>query len=242
MDITQERLKRTALLLNKEQMKRLQDAHVLLFGLGGVGSYAAEILARSGVGELTLVDQDTLSLTNINRQLYALSSTVGEYKAEAAARRCRDINPGLRVHPLCATYDAAHRDAFFTGKFDYIADCIDLVTCKLDLIAQARQRGIPIISALGTGNKLDPSLLCVSDISKASGCPLARVMRRELRDRGIRHLKVVYSPEPAAETRQLEAPSPGRRSVPASVPWVPSTAGILMASAIVRDLIADSED
>ena len=188
------------------------------------------------------MDQDTLSLTNINRQLYALSSTVGEYKAEAAARRCRDINPGLRVHPLCATYDAAHRDAFFTGKFDYIADCIDLVTCKLDLIAQAGQRGIPIISALGTGNKLDPGLLQVTDISRTSVCPLARVMRRELRDRGIRHLKVVYSPEPAAETRQLEAPSPGRRSVPASVPWVPSTAGILMASAIVRDLIADSED
>ena len=212
-----------------------------MFGLGGVGSYAAEILARSGVGELTLVDQDTLSLTNINRQLYALSSTVGEYKAEAAARRCRDINPGLRVHPLCATYDAVHRDAFFTGKFDYIADCIDLVTCKLDLIAQAGQRGIPIISALGTGNKLDPGLLQITDISRTSVCPLARVMRRELRDRGIRHLKVVYSPEPAAETRQLEAPSPGR-SVPASVPWVPSTAGILMASAIVRDLIADSED
>ena len=116
------------------------------------------------------------------------------------------------------------------------------MTCKLDLIQQAGERGIPIISALGTGNKLDPSLLQITDISRTSVCPLARVMRRELRDRGIRHLKVVYSPEPAAETRQLEAPSPGRRSVPASVPWVPSTAGILMASAIVRDLIADSED
>ena len=215
---------------------------VAVFGLGGVGSYAAEILARSGVGELTLVDQDTLSLTNINRQLYALSSTVGEYKAEAAARRCRDINPDIRVHPLCATYDAAHREDFFAGKFDYIADCIDLVTCKLDLIQQAGERGIPIISALGTGNKLDPTLLQVTDISKTSVCPLARVMRRELRDRGIRHLQVVYSPEPAAETRQLEAPSPGRRSVPASVPWVPSTAGILMASAIVRSLIANEEE
>ena len=223
------RFLRTEMVLGDRALDRLSRCHVAVFGLGGVGSYAAEILARSGVGELTLVDQDTLSLTNINRQLYALSSTVGEYKAEAAARRCRDINPGLR-------------DAFFTGKFDYIADCIDLVTCKLDLIAQAGQRGIPIISALGTGNKLDPGLLQITDISRTSVCPLARVMRRELRDRGIRHLKVVYSPEPAAETRQLEAPSPGRRSVPASVPWVPSTAGILMASAIVRDLIADSED
>ena len=180
------RFLRTEMVLGDRALDRLSRCHVAVFGLGGVGSYAAEILARSGVGELTLVDQDTLSLTNINRQLYALSSTVGEYKAEAAARRCRDINPGLRLHPLCATYDAAHRDAFFTGKFDYIADCIDLVTCKLDLIAQAGQRGIPIISALGTGNKLDPGLLQITDISRTSVCPLARVMRRELRDRGIR--------------------------------------------------------
>ena len=162
------RFLRTEMVLGDRALDRLSRCHVAVFGLGGVGSYAAEILARSGVGELTLVDQDTLSLTNINRQLYALSSTVGEYKAEAAARRCRDINPGLRVHPLCATYDAAHRDAFFTGKFDYIADCIDLVTCKLDLIAQAGQRGIPIISALGTGNKLDPGLLQITDISRTS--------------------------------------------------------------------------
>ena len=235
-------LERTELLLGAEKLEKLRAAHVLVVGLGGVGAYAAEMIVRAGVGRMTVADADTVNPTNINRQLYALSSTVGEYKAEAAARRCRDINPGLRLHPLCATYDAAHRDAFFTGKFDYIADCIDLVTCKLDLIAQAGQRGIPIISALGTGNKLDPGLLQITDISRTSVCPLARVMRRELRDRGIRHLKVVYSPEPAAETRQLEAPSPGRRSVPASVPWVPSTAGILMASAIVRDLIADSED
>lgn len=236
------RFLRTEMVLGDRALEKLSRCHVAVFGLGGVGSYAAEILARSGVGELTLVDQDTLSLTNINRQLYALSSTVGEYKAEAAARRCRDINPDIRVHPLCATYDAAHREDFFAGKFDYIADCIDLVTCKLDLIQQAGERGIPIISALGTGNKLDPTLLQVTDISRTSVCPLARVMRRELRDRGIRHLQVVYSPEPAAETRQLEAPSPGRRSVPASVPWVPSTAGILMASAIVRSLIANEEE
>ena len=230
------------MILGAPALDKLRRSHVAVFGLGGVGSYAAECLARSGVGTLTLVDQDTVSVSNINRQLCALTSTVGQYKAEVAAARVRDIDPDTVVYPICATYDAANRDAFFTGKFDYIADCIDLVTCKLDLIAQAGQRGIPIISALGTGNKLDPGLLQITDISRTSVCPLARVMRRELRDRGIRHLKVVYSPEPAAETRQLEAPSPGRRSVPASVPWVPSTAGILMASAIVRDLIADSED
>ena len=180
------RFLRTEMVLGDRALEKLSRCHVAVFGLGGVGSYAAEILARSGVGELTLVDQDTLSLTNINRQLYALSSTVGEYKAEVAARRCRDINPDIRVHPLCATYDAAHREDFFAGKFDYIADCIDLVTCKLDLIQQAGERGIPIISALGTGNKLDPTLLQVTDISKTSVCPLARVMRRELKKRDIR--------------------------------------------------------
>ena len=230
------------MILGAPALDKLRRSHVAVFGLGGVGSYAAECLARSGVGTLTLVDQDTVSVSNINRQLCALTSTVGQYKAEVAAARVRDIDPDTVVYPICATYDAAHREDFFAGKFDYIADCIDLVTCKLDLIQQAGERGIPIISALGTGNKLDPSLLQITDISRTSVCPLARVMRRELRDRGIRHLQVVYSPEPAAETRQLEAPSPGRRSVPASVPWVPSTAGILMASAIVRSLIANEEE
>ena len=233
------RFLRTEMVLGDRALEKLSRCHVAVFGLGGVGSYAAEILARSGVGELTLVDQDTLSLTNINRQLYALSSTVGEYKAEVAARRCRDINPDIRVHPLCATYDAAHREDFFAGKFDYIADCIDLVTCKLDLIQQARLRGIPILSALGTGNKLEPELLRVTDISKTSGCPLARVMRKELHARGIHHLKVVFSPELPHETQQLEAPSPGRRSVPASVAWVPSVAGLMMGGTVVRDIIED---
>ena len=202
-----------------------------------MGSYAAECLARSGVGELTLVDQDTISVTNINRQLYALRSTVGQSKAEVAARRCADIDPELRVHPICATYDAAHRDRFFSTHYNYIVDAIDLVSCKLDLIEQARLRRIPILTALGTGNKLDPTLLQVTDISKTSGCPLARVMRRELRARDIRRLKVVYSPEEPAETQQLEAPPPGRRSVPASVAWVPATAGLLMGSVVIRDLL-----
>ena len=221
------------MLLGADAMARLRRCHVIVFGLGGVGSYAAECLARSGVGELTLVDQDTISVTNINRQLYALRSTVGQPKAEVAARRCADIDPELRVHPICATYDAAHRDRFFSTHYDYIVDAIDLVSCKLDLIEQARLRRIPILTALGTGNKLDPTLLQVTDISKTSGCPLARVMRRELRARDIRRLKVVYSPEEPAETQQLETPPPGRRSVPASVAWVPATAGLLMGSVVV---------
>ncbi len=225
------------MLLGADAMARLRRCHVIVFGLGGVGSYAAECLARSGVGELTLVDQDTISVTNINRQLYALRSTVGQSKAEVAARRCADIDPELRVHPICATYDAAHRDRFFSTHYDYIVDAIDLVSCKLDLIEQARLRRIPILTALGTGNKLDPTLLQVTDISKTSGCPLARVMRRELRARDIRRLKVVYSPEEPAETQQLETPPPGRRSVPASVAWVPATAGLLMGSVVVRDLL-----
>ena len=225
------------MLLGADAMARLRRCHVIVFGLGGVGSYAAECLARSGVGELTLVDQDTISVTNINRQMYALRSTVGQPKAEVAARRCADIDPELRVHPICATYDAAHRDRFFSTHYDYIVDAIDLVSCKLDLIEQARLRRIPILTALGTGNKLDPTLLQVTDISKTSGCPLARVMRRELRARDIRRLKVVYSPEEPAETQQLEAPPPGRRSVPASVAWVPATAGLLMGSVVVRDLL-----
>ena len=225
------------MLLGADAMARLRRCHVIVFGLGGVGSYAAECLARSGVGELTLVDQDTISVTNINRQLYALRSTVGQPKAEVAARRCADIDPELRVHPICATYNAAHRDRFFSTHYDYIVDAIDLVSCKLDLIEQARLRRIPILTALGTGNKLDPTLLQVTDISKTSGCPLARVMRRELRARDIRRLKVVYSPEEPAETQQLEAPPPGRRSVPASVAWVPATAGLLMGSVVVRDLL-----
>ena len=232
---------RTQMLLGADALDTLSRSHVIVFGLGGVGSYAAECLARSGVGELTLVDQDTLSLTNINRQLYALHSTVGQPKAETAARRCRDINPALRVHPVCATYDAAHRDDFFTAHYDYIVDAIDLVSCKLDLIEQARLRRIPILTALGTGNKLDPSLLRLADISETYGCPLARVMRKELRNRGILHQTVVFSPEQPAPTQQLEAPPPGRRSVPASNPWVPATAGLLMGSKVVRDLIAQKE-
>ena len=231
------RFSREELLIGAQGLEKLQRARVAVFGIGGVGGYVVEALARSGVGELTLVDQDTISVTNINRQLYALRSTVGQSKAEVAARRCADIDPELRVHPICATYDAAHRDRFFSTHYDYIVDAIDLVSCKLDLIEQARLRRIPILTALGTGNKLDPTLLQVTDISKTSGCPLARVMRRELRARDIRRLKVVYSPEEPAETQQLEAPPPGRRSVPASVAWVPATAGLLMGSVVIRDLL-----
>ena len=229
---------RTEMVLGADGMDALRRSHVAVFGLGGVGSYAVEALVRSGVGELTLIDDDTVALTNLNRQLEALHSTLGQSKAEAIAARCRDINPAVVLHPIVGRYEAAGRERFFDAKYDYILDCIDLVSCKLDLIETALARGIPILSALGTGNKLDPTQLRLADISETYGCPLARVMRKELRSKlGLYHLRVVFSPEQPHETQQLEAPPPGRRSVPASVAWVPATAGLLMGSVVVRDLI-----
>ena len=235
-----QRFFRNEMVWGLEGQKRLASAHVILFGLGGVGSYTAECLARSGIGELTLVDSDTVSVTNINRQLEALTSTVGLPKAQAVAERLRDINPQLVLHPIQGTYDAVHRAEFFPEgcHYDYIVDAIDLVSCKLDLAETARRLEIPLIMALGTGNKLDPTQLRLADISETFGCPLARVMRKELRNRGILHQQVVFSPEEPAPTTQTEAPPPGRRSVPASNPWVPATAGLLLGSAVVRDLIS----
>ena len=234
------RFLRNEMLWGKEGQARLARAHVILFGLGGVGSYVAECLARSGIGELTLVDGDTVALSNLNRQLEALSSTIGLPKAEAVARRIAEINPEAVLHPMQALYNADNRALFFPEgcHYDYIVDAIDLVSCKLDWAETARRLHIPLIMALGTGNKLDPFLLRLADISETYGCPLARVMRRELRSRGIQHQTVVFSPEEPAPTLQLEAPPPGRRSVPASNPWVPATAGLLMGSKVVRELIS----
>ncbi len=229
---------RTESMLGHEAMEKLRRSHVAVFGLGGVGSWAVEALCRAGLGTLTLIDSDTISETNLNRQLYALRSTVRLPKAEVAAARCRDINEDVIVHPIVGTYDAQHREDFFTANYDYIVDCIDLVSCKLDLIEQAKLRGIPILTALGTGNKRDASKFTVTDISKTYGCPLARVMRKELRQRDIHHLKVVFSPEEPTETVQTEVPPPGRRSVPGSVSWVPAAAGLLMAQTVVEDLIS----
>ena len=199
---------RTQMLLGGDAMNQLHRSHVAVFGLGGVGSYAVEALVRSGVGELTLIDDDTVSPTNLNRQLEALHSTVGQNKTDALAARCRDINPDVRLHLICARYDAAHREDFFTARYDYILDAIDTVSSKLDLIQTAQARGIPILSAMGTGNKLDASQLCITDISKTRNCSLARVMRKELRDRGVKHLRVIYSPELPAKPEALEAPPP----------------------------------
>ena len=235
-----ERFLRNEMLWGREGQERLARSHVILFGLGGVGSYTAECLARSGIGELTIVDSDTVAVSNINRQLEALTSTVGLPKAQAVAQRLRDINPEIRLHPVHGLYDAAHRDDFFPEgcRYDYIVDAIDLVSCKLDLAETARRLEIPLIMALGTGNKLDPEQLRLADISETYGCPLARVMRKELRRRNITRQRVVFSPEEPRPTTQSEAPPPGRRSVPASNPWVPATAGLLLGSAVVRDILS----
>lgn len=230
---------RERMALGDAAVEKLTKSHVAVFGIGGVGSYTAEALARAGVGCLTLVDNDTVGISNINRQLCALHSTLGQFKAEAMAARIRDINPECKVRAITALYTEEGKARFLDVPYDYIADCIDLVSCKLSLIQNAHSMHIPIISALGTGNKLDPSRFQISDISKTSGCPLARVVRKELRARNILHHKVLFSTEEALTPLELEAPPPGRRSIPASVSWVPSVAGLMIAGAIITDLIAE---
>lgn len=230
-----ERRLRARMLLGSAAMDTLWSSHVAVFGLGGVGSWCAEALARAGIGQLTLIDQDSVSESNINRQLIALSSTLEKPKAQVMAARIGDINPAIQCHPLVGTYRAEEREAFF-ADYDFVVDAIDLVSCKLDLILSCRERKIPIISAMGTGNKRDASQLEISDISKTRGCALARVMRKELRSRGITRHPVVFSPEEPMEAEQLEAPPPGRRSVPGSLVWVPATAGLLLCQYVVEKL------
>ena len=234
-----ERFLRGRMLLGDAAMEKLNRSHVAVFGIGGVGSWCAEALCRSGIGALTLVDRDTVSVTNLNRQICALGSTVGRPKAEVMAQRLLDVNPDCRVHPILGHYEAAERERFF-ADYDYVVDCIDLVSCKLDLILSSRERGIPIVSALGTGNKKDASLLRLDDIAKTYGCALARVMRRELRARGVEHHPVVFSPEEPMKPQPLDTPDPGRRSVPGSLVWVPATAGLLLCQKVVLDLIGQA--
>ena len=232
---------RQEMLLGAEAMERIRNAHVAVFGIGGVGSWCAEALARGGVGALTFVDNDEVGETNINRQLVALRSTLGRNKAEVMAERVLDINPDCRVRVLPWLYREEDKIRFFDGaEYHFIADCIDLVSCKLSLILEARARRIPIISATGTGNKLEPSLLRIADVFETRGCPLARVMRRELRARGVERHTVVFSEETPVKPSQPEAPPPGRREIPGSVAWVPAAAGLMVAGFVIRKL-ADSQ-
>ncbi len=218
---------RTEMLLGKQAVERLKHCRVAVFGIGGVGGYAVEALARSGVGALDLIDHDKVSISNLNRQIYALHSTVGRLKTDVAKMRIADINPDCTVtcHPLFYSPETAH--FFDFSEYDYIIDAIDTVTGKIELVVQAKKAGTNIICSMGAGNKLDASRFQVADISKTSVCPLARVMRRELKQRNIKNVKVVYSTEEAVKTGV---------SLPGSVAWVPSAAGLVLAGEVIQDL------
>ncbi len=222
---------RTEILLGKEAMERLKNSSVIVFGAGGVGSYVCEALARSGVGAITVVDNDTVSISNINRQLIALHSTVGRAKVDVVKERIYDINPACRVTARKLFYLPETASEIDLSEYDYIIDAIDTVTAKLDIICRADALGIPIISSMGTGNKLDAERLTITDIYKTAVCPLSRVMRRELKARGIARLTVLFSPEPPVKPNSDDARTPG------SVSFVPSVAGLLIGGYVVRELI-----
>ena len=232
----QQRYERNIPSVSEEEQAVLSRKRVLVAGCGGLGGYLLEMLLRAGVGEISAVDADRFEESNLNRQLCALSSTVGKSKVSVMAERLRDINPDIELRCIEGHYEAAGRERFF-ADYDFAVDCIDLVACKIDLILSCRERGIPVVSALGTGNKSDALQLRLDDISKTYGCTFARVIRKELRERGVAHHPVVYRPEPPLPAAQVEAPPPGRRSVPGSLVWVPATAGMLLCQYVVTELI-----
>ena len=234
------RFSRSELIFGETALKKLSHTRVAVFGLGGVGGYALEALARAGVGEIDIIDSDTVDVTNINRQLIALTSTVGMKKTEIFRNRIKDINPDCRVNVHDVFYLPERAEEFEFDKFDYVVDAIDTVTAKIDLAVRCTEKGIPIISSMGTGNKLDPTALKVSDIYKTSVCPLARVMRYELKKRGVASLKVVYSeekpvqPDAEAVKRYMEGT---KKNIPASTSFVPPVAGMIIASEVILDIL-----
>ncbi len=233
-----EQFTRTEMRLGKEAMEKLAASRVAVFGIGGVGGYVCEALARSGVGAFDLIDNDKVCLSNLNRQIIALRSTLGRYKAEVMGERILEINPEavVRVYPLFFLPENAGEIPFC--EYDYIVDAIDTVTAKLELAVRAKEYGIPVISSMGTGNKLDPSRFKVADIYETKVCPLAKVMRKELRARGIEKLKVVYSEEEPM-TPKVQLKEGKRRAIPGSVAFVPGAAGLVIAGEVVKDLIKD---
>lgn len=237
-----EQFVRTEMLLGADAMDKLKNAYVAVFGIGGVGGYVVEALARSGVGKFDLIDNDTVALSNINRQIIATHSTVGKYKVDVMKERILDINPKAEVNVYKCFYLPENADEFDFTKYSYIVDAIDTVTAKLELIVRAKAAGVPIISSMGTGNKLDPTQLEVTDIYKTSVCPLARVMRTELKKRGIQKLKVVYSKEQPMkvqkkDTEKINSENTGRiKDVPGSVAFVPSVAGLIIAGVVMNDI------
>lgn len=231
------RFSRTERLIGSDAMARLNSATVAVFGVGGVGSYIAEALARSGVGHIELIDSDDVDITNLNRQIEAVEDTVGKPKAEAMKQRILQISPQCDVTVKQCFFLPENSDEFDFSRYDYVADAVDTVTAKIELVMKAQHDGVPVISCMGTGNKLSPAMLEVSDIYKTSVCPLARVMRQELKKRGVKKLKVVYSKEEPIRPISDEN-NEHRRSIPASAVFVPASAGLLIASEIVKDIIA----
>lgn len=234
---------RTEILLGTEGIERLKNATVAVFGIGGVGGFATEALARSGVGTLELIDHDKVSVSNINRQIVALHSTVGKYKTDVMKDRILDINPEICVVAHKCFYLPETAGQFDFSKYDYVVDCIDTVTGKLQLVEAAKAAGVPIICSMGAGNKLDPTAFEVTDISKTSVCPLAKVMRRELKKRNIKNVKVVYSKEEPvegkAELPKDEKNTDRRKKIPGSCAFVPSVAGLILAGEVIKDLAAE---
>lgn len=233
----EDQFSRTRMLLGDEGMERLMRARVAVFGIGGVGGYTAEALARSGVGALDLIDRDTVSISNLNRQIIALHSTVGRYKTEVMRERILDICPEVKVEVYNCFFLPENAGQFDFSRYSYVVDAVDTVTAKLEIISRAQAAGIPVISAMGAGNKLDPSLFRVTDIYRTEMCPLAKVMRRELKKRQVKKLKVVYSPEQPRTSVQSTADDPGRRAAPGSAAFVPSVAGLMLAGEVIRDLV-----
>lgn len=229
---------RTEMLIGREKMERLKQARVAVFGIGGVGGYTVEALARSGIGQLDLVDNDKVCLSNINRQIIATHKTIGSYKVDAAKARIMDINPDAIVNTYRTFYTPDTAGEFDFTRYDYVVDAIDTVTGKLMLAEQAKKAGTPVISAMGAGNKMDPTAFMVADIGETSVCPLARVMRRELKKRGIEHLKVVYSREKPLSplTSAEEEKESSRRAIPGSNAFVPSVVGLIIAGEVIKDL------
>ena len=225
-----ERFSRTELLLGSEAMDRLRRAHVAVFGIGGVGGYVTEALARSGVGHFDLIDNDKVCLSNINRQIIATEDTLDKYKVDVMKERILSINPDAEVNVYKCFYLPENSGQFNFARYSYVADAIDTVTAKIELVLQAQKAGVPIISSMGTGNKLDPTRFEITDIYKTSICPLAKVMRRELRKRGVEKLKVLYSKEEPIKVAE-------GRSAPGSVSFVPPAAGLIIAAEIVKDII-----
>lgn len=236
---------RTEMLIGAQGSRKLQEAHVAVFGVGGVGGYVVEALARSGVGRLTLVDNDVVSLTNLNRQIIATHDTIGQPKVQAMAARVRSINPQAEIHPLQCFFLPENQEQFDFSQYDYVVDAVDTVAAKIAIVLAAKAAGVPVISSMGAGNKMNPALFQTADIYKTSVDPLARVMRQEMKKRGVKKLKVVYSTElpltPQGDNIS-ESEAHARRSTPGSMAFTPAVAGLLIASEVVKDLIGWSDN